>query len=68
MNMNSRRESSKNTKIYLKIQQLEDIKLDANNTVEDIFSWLMKFEKSAHLCTGNRTYQRLDQLLLLYTQ
>lgn len=64
----SRRESSKNTKTCLKNQQQEDIKLDDNNTTEEVFPWLSKFNKVVRSYAGSRNYQHLEELLLLYTQ
>lgn len=57
--MNSRCESSKNTKTCLKSQQLEDIRLEDNK----IEGWLLKFNKAR-----SRNYQHLEQLLSFYTQ
>ncbi|KAL6261676.1 hypothetical protein P5V15_006765 [Pogonomyrmex californicus] len=67
MDMNSKCQSSKNAKTYVKAQQSEDITVN-NNTIEEIFPWLSKFNKIIHSCTGNRNYRHLERLLLLYTQ
>lgn len=66
----SRRESSKNTKTHTcsKNQHLEDIRLDDNNTTEEVFPWLSKFNKVVHSYAGSRNFQHLEELLLLYTQ
>lgn len=64
----SRRENSKNRKTCLKNQQQEDIKLDDNNTTEEVFPWLLNFNKIVRSYAGSRNYQHLEELLLLYTQ
>lgn len=68
MDTNSRCESSKNIKACSKSQHQEDIKLEENDKLEDVFPWLLKF--SADICssTGSRNYQHLEQLLSFYTQ
>lgn len=68
MDTNSRRESSKTTKTCLKSQQLEEIKLEDNNKIEEVFPWLPNFNKTIRSYAGSRNYQHLEQLLLLYTQ
>lgn len=59
-------ENNENRKKHLQIRQLENNTLNDNN--EEAFSWLLEFNKSACLSAGNRNYQHLKQLLLLYTQ
>lgn len=59
-------ENNKNRKKHSKIQQLENITVNDNN--KEAFSWLLEFNKNACLSAGNRNYQHLKQLLLLYTQ
>jgi len=67
MDTNSRRENSTTTKTYL-TSHLEDIRLEDNNKIEQVFPWLPKFTKYIHSCAGSRSYQYLEQLLLLYNQ
>ncbi|XP_036138861.1 uncharacterized protein LOC105829396 isoform X2 [Monomorium pharaonis] len=68
MDANSKRKNNKNTKACLKSQQLENIKLEDDNKLEEVFPWLSKFNKDIRSCAGSRSYQHLKQLLSLYIQ
>ncbi|KYN08632.1 hypothetical protein ALC62_00303 [Cyphomyrmex costatus] len=67
MDTNSKCESNKNTKKCLK-SQLEDVKLEDNNKIEQVLLWLPKFNKVLRSCSRNRNYEHLKRLLFFYTQ
>lgn len=59
---------SMNRNDYPRSQQLEDTTAKNNNTLEEAFPWLPKFNEIMYSAIKDKTYQNLERLIVFYTQ